>query len=158
MKLYALAREEKVRRFPFWYIESVEFPNGRVLGSNCEMCEALRVHFRDRFARCPGLLVQEFCCYLADFPRLREAEAVGCEDLVTECEVRDALKQIGLNKSPGLDGIPYKVYLRLNIFLRIYSTTGLPREPSLVALPSAWSHCWRKVAGIFWRTLMITGP
>ena len=33
--------------------------------------------------------------------------------MITECEVRDALKQFGLNKSPGLDGLPYEVYLRL---------------------------------------------
>ena len=34
--------------------------------------------------------------------------------MVTECEVRDALKQVGLNKSPGLDGLPYEVYLRMS--------------------------------------------
>ena len=33
--------------------------------------------------------------------------------LVTGCEVRDALKQIGLNKLPGLDGLPFEVYLRM---------------------------------------------
>ena len=37
----------------------------------------------------------------------------GCEGVVTECEVRDALKQVGLNKSPGLDSLPYEVCLRL---------------------------------------------
>ena len=72
------------------------------------------MHFRDHFARCPDLPVLEFRSYLADFPRLREAEAVGCEGLVTECEVRDALKLVGFNKSPGLDGLPYKVYLRMS--------------------------------------------
>ena len=33
--------------------------------------------------------------------------------MITEYEVRDVLKQVGLNKSPGLDGLPYEVYLRL---------------------------------------------
>ena len=33
--------------------------------------------------------------------------------MVTECEVCDALKQVGLNKSPILNGLPYEVYLRL---------------------------------------------
>ena len=33
-----------------------------------------RAYFRDRFARCPDLLVQEFRSYLADFLRLREAD------------------------------------------------------------------------------------
>ena len=48
------------------------------------------------------------------------SEAVSCEGGITECEVRDALKQVGLNKSPGLDGLPYEVYLRLpHIFVPI---------------------------------------
>ena len=34
--------------------------------------------------------------------------------MVTEYEVRDALKQVGFNKSPGLDGLSYEVYLRLS--------------------------------------------
>ena len=33
--------------------------------------------------------------------------------MVTECEVRDTLKLVGLNKPPGLDDLPYEVYLRL---------------------------------------------
>ena len=74
---------------------------------------AIRVHFRDRLARCPGLPVQEFRSYLADFPRLREADAASCEALVTESKVRDSWKQVGPNKSPGLDSLPYEVYLRM---------------------------------------------
>ena len=42
------------------------------------------------------------------------AEAAICEGVVTECEVCDVLKQVGLNKSPGLDGLPYEVYLRMS--------------------------------------------
>ena len=49
--------------------------------------------------------LQEFRNYLA--------EAASCKSLVTECEVRDALKQVGLNKSSGLDGQSYEAYLRL---------------------------------------------
>ena len=65
------------------------------------------MHFRDLFACLPDLPLHEFRRYLADFPRLQEAEAAACEGLVTEYEVRDALKQVSLNKSPGLDGLPY---------------------------------------------------
>ena len=40
--------------------------------------------------------------------------------MVTECEVRSALKLVGLNKSLGLDGLPYEVYLRMShIFVPI---------------------------------------
>ena len=98
MKSNATAREEEVRRFPDRYIDSV-VPGWALL--------------RDRSARCPDLLLQEFHSYLADFPRLGTAEAASCEGVITECEVRDALKQVSLNKSPGLDGLPYEVYLRL---------------------------------------------
>ncbi len=73
------------------------------------MRDAFRAHFRDRFARCPDLPLQEFRSYLAG-----AAGTASCEVVVTECEVRDALKQVGLNKSPGLDGLPYEVYLRMS--------------------------------------------
>ena len=120
MKTNATAREEEVRRFPDRYIDSVKTPDGRLLGSSREMRDAFRAHFRDRFARCTDLLLQEFRSYLADFPRLGVAEAASCEGVVTECEVRDALRQVGLNKSPGLDGLPYEVYLKMShIFVPI---------------------------------------
>ena len=96
-------RKEELRRFPGRYIECVKSPNGSELRSNREMCEAFRTHFHDSFARYPDLQVQEFRNYLADFPRLREAEAASCEGVVTECEVCNALKQVGLKKSSGLD-------------------------------------------------------
>ena len=77
------------------------------------MHDAFRALFRD-------LPLQEFRSYLADFPRLETAEAASCEGVITECEVRDALKQVGLKKSPGLNGLPYEVYLRLpHIFVPI---------------------------------------
>ena len=113
VKRNAFAREEEFRCFPCRYIESVKSPDGHVLRSNHDIREAFRVHFQDRFARLLDLPIQEFRKYLADFPRLQEAEAAGCEELVTECEVRDALKQVGLNKSQGLDGLPYEVYSAL---------------------------------------------
>ena len=120
MKTNATAREEEVRGFPDRYIDSVKIPDWCVLRLNREMRDAFRVHFRDRFARCPDVPLQKFRSYLAGFPHLGVAEAASCEGVVTECEVRDALKQVGLNKLPGLDGLPYEVYLRLShIFVPI---------------------------------------
>ena len=55
----------------------------------------------------------EFRSYLADFHHLQEAKAVGCEGSVSECEVCDELKQVGLNKSLGLNGLPYEVHFRM---------------------------------------------
>ena len=74
------------------------------------MCEAFQSHF----ARCPDFPVQEFHNYLADFTRLGEAEATSYEGMVTEYEVRSALKPVGLNKPPRLDSLPYEVYLRMS--------------------------------------------
>ena len=107
-------RMEDLRRFPCRYIECVNAPDRCVLRSSREIREAFWTHFRDRFARCPDLQDQEFRDYLADFPRLGEGKAASCEGAVTECEVRSALKQVGLNKSPGLNGLPYEVYLRMS--------------------------------------------
>ena len=89
-----------------------------MIRSKCEMHKGFRAHLNDRFARCPDLLVLKFRSYLADVPRLQEAEAASCEGLVTECEVRDTFKQVSLNKSPGRDGLLYEMYLRLpNMFV-----------------------------------------
>ena len=55
MKSNATAGEEKVRRFPGQYIDSVKSPDGFVLRSNREIRDAFLAHFRDRFARCPDL-------------------------------------------------------------------------------------------------------
>ena len=95
-------RKEDVRRFPFRYIESIKSLDGRVLGSNRDMREAFGMHFRDRFALCPELPVQEFRSYFTDFLHLREAEVATCEGLVTECEVRDTLKLVGPINRPNL--------------------------------------------------------
>ena len=113
MKSNVIAREEEVRRFPGRYVDSVKSPNGRVLRSNCEIRDAFQAHFCNRFVRYPDLPLQKFCSYLADFPCFRATEAAGCEGVVTECEVRDTLKQVDLNKSPALDGLPYEMFLRL---------------------------------------------
>ena len=125
MKCNALACEEELRRFPFVYIESVKSSEGRVLGSNRETHDAFRAHFHDHF---PHLPVEEFRSYIAGFLRFREAEAASFEGLVTEYDVRDALKQVGLYKSPGQEGLPYEEYIRLlHMFVRIL-TDILPRK------------------------------
>ena len=114
VKCNAFAHEEEVQKSPHWYIENVKSPDGHMLLLNCEMHGAFRSHFHDRYVRPPDLPVQEFHSYLADFPFLEEVEAASCKGLVTECEVHEALKQVSLNKLPGLDGLSYEVYLRMS--------------------------------------------
>ena len=145
MKCDALAREEEVRRLPFRYIESVKYPDVRMLSSNHEMRDAFRVHFRDRFARYPDLPVQEIRNYLADFPRFREAEAASCEGLVTVREVCDALKQFGFNKSPGLNGYP-------PAHLCAYS------DGCVQPLFRPGSHPWLRYQGRDWEELDVYRP
>ena len=65
VKTNATAREEKVRWFPDRYIDSVKTADGRVLRSNHEILDAFRAHFRDPFACCPDLPLQEFRSSLA---------------------------------------------------------------------------------------------
>ena len=149
MKRNPTAREE-VQRFPDRYIDSVKALDGRLLRSGREMRDA----FRDRFARCTDLPIREFRSYLADFPRLGVAEAASCEGVVTECEVRDALKQVGLNKSPGLDGLPYEVYLRMshmfvpiltdmfNLWLAQRAIPGSVTKGVITLLKKGGRHVW----------------
>ena len=68
MKTNATAREEEMRNILDRYIDSVKTPDGRVQRSNREMRDAFWAHFRDRFARCPDLPLQEFHSCLADLP------------------------------------------------------------------------------------------
>ena len=114
MKSNATAREEEVRRFPDRYIASVKTSDGWLRQSSREIRDAFRANFRDRFARFTDLPIREFRSYLGDFPRFGVAEVASCEGVVTECEERELLKQFSLNKSPGLDSLPYEVYLRMS--------------------------------------------
>ena len=93
--------------------------------------------------------------WLGDFTRLQEAEAAHYEGIITKCEVRDALKQVGLNKSSGLDGLPYEVFLRLphmfvpiltDVFNHWFAQGAIPGS-----VPRAGSHCWREAASMFER-------
>ena len=63
-------------------------------GSHREIQETFRLHFQNFFVRLPDLPVEEFSDYLADFLQLHVAKAASCMRIVTDCEVRDALKQL----------------------------------------------------------------
>ena len=161
-------RKEELRRYTDRYIEFVKSPDRRVLGSNREMREVFWAHFRDRFARYPDLPVQEFRNYLADFPRLKEAKAASCEGLITECEVRNALKQVGLNKSPGLDGLPYEVYLRMShmfvpiltdVFNHWFAQGAIPGSITkgvITLLRKGGRHVWEDLDD--YRSITLLGP
>ena len=81
-------------------------------------------------------------------------EAAGCEGLDTECEVREALKQVSLNKSPGLDGLRYDVYLRMShmfvpiltdVFKHWFAQGAIPGSITkgvITLLKNGGSHVW----------------
>ena len=74
--------------------------------------------------------------------------------MIIECEVRDALKQVGLNKSPGLYGLPYEVYLRLshmflpfltNMFNHWFAQGAIPGSVTngvITLLKKGGKHVW----------------
>ena len=60
VKSNAIVSEEEIGRFSRRYVDSFKFPDGRVLRSNCEMRDAFRVHFQDRFSPYPDHRFRSF--------------------------------------------------------------------------------------------------
>ena len=166
VKSNATAREEKRQRFPGRYIDSVKSPDGCVLRSNHGIRDAFRAYFRDHFARCPDLPLEEFRSYITDFSRLGATEAAGCESVVTECEVLDALTQVGVNYSPELDGLPNEVYLRLphmfvpilmDMFNRWFAQGAIPGSVTkcvITLLKKGGRHVWEGLDD-YWRITLL---
>ena len=117
-------RAEELRHATDRHIASVKSPEGQRRTTNKAICKEFRQYFLKIFTREPGLSSAQFDTYLADFPRLSATEVAGCEGRIKEEEIREALKSVGLDKSPGIDGLPYEVYLRLShMFVPLLATT-----------------------------------
>ena len=61
----------------------------------------------------PRLSSAQFDTSLTDFPRFTATDVARSRGCITKDEVRKALKSVRLDKSPGIDGLLYKEYLRL---------------------------------------------
>ena len=107
-------RAEELRHAADRYITNVTSPDGQRRTTNEAICKEFRQYFLKLFTREPELSGAQFDTYRADFPRLSVTEAAACEGCITEDEVRQAVKSVGLDKSPGIDGLPYETYLRLS--------------------------------------------
>ena len=117
-------RAKELRHATDRHITSVTSPEGQRRTTNEAICREFRQYFLKLFTRESGLSSAQFDTYLADFPCLSATEAAGCEGRIKEEEIREALKSVGLDKSPGNDGLPYKVYLRLShMFVPLLATT-----------------------------------
>ena len=107
-------RAEELRHAADRHIASVTSPDGQRRTTNEAICKEFRQYFLKLFTREPGLSSSQFDTYLADFPHLSAMEAARCGGCITEDEVRKAINSVGSDKSPGLDGLPYEVYLKLS--------------------------------------------
>ena len=114
-------RAEELRHAADRHIASVTSPDGQRRTTNEAICKEFRQYFLKLFTREPGLSSAQFDTYLADFPCLSVTEAAGCEGCITEDEVRRAMKSVGLDKSPGIDGLPYEVYIS-HMFVLLLAT------------------------------------
>ena len=116
-------RAEEIRHAADQHITSVTSLDGQRRTTNEAICKEFRQYFLKLFTREPGPSSAQFDTYLADFPRLSVTEVAGCEGRIKEEEFREALKSVGLDKSPGIDGLPYEVYLRLShMFVPLLAT------------------------------------
>ena len=118
-------RRMEGRSFPDRFMKSIETLDGRTLKGTREIVEGFRGYFSDLFTPVE-LPTGEFSSYLADFPRISEKQAADCEGLVTEAEIYEAMRQCKPGKAPGLDGLPYELYLRWShlfvpILTRLYN-------------------------------------
>ena len=107
-------RAEELRHAADRHIASVTSPDEQRRTTNQAICKEFRQYFLKLFTREPGLSSVQFNTYLADYPRLSVTEAAGCEERIKEGEIRETLKLIGLDESPGIDGLLYEVYLKLS--------------------------------------------
>ena len=116
-------RTEQLRHAADRHIANVTSTDGQRRTTNEAICKEVRQYFLKLFTREPGLSSAQFDTYLPDFPRLSATEAAGCERRITEDEAREALKSVGLGKSPGIDGLPDEMYLRLlHMFVPLLAT------------------------------------
>ena len=116
-------RAEELRHAADRHITRVTSPDGQRRTTNEAICREFRQYFLQLFTREPGLSSAQFDTYLADCPRLSATEAARCEGRIKEEEIWEALKSVGLDKSPGIDGLPYEVYLRLSrMFVSLLAT------------------------------------
>ena len=121
------------------------------MGACCERIARFAIPFGRTFViALPTVLISRFRSFAVILP----TEAARCEGVITECEVRDALKLVGLNKSPGLDGLPNEAYLRLphmfvpiltDMFNDCFSQGAIPgsvTKCTITLLKKGGKHVW----------------
>lgn len=105
-------RSEEARNASQRHIACVTLPDRRTVTTNEGICEAFRDILSGAFHQGAGLSPAQFDAYLAEFPCLEAAVASRCVGPISESEIWEAMKQVCLDKSPGLGGLRYEVYFR----------------------------------------------
>ena len=101
---------------------------------------------------CP--LSWSLAAILPIFPALGRVKRLVAWVLLLNAKSVDAFEQVGLNKSPGLDGLPYEVYLRLprmfvpiltDMFNHWFAQGAIPGSVTkgvITLLKKAGKHIW----------------
>ena len=85
-------------------ILNVTSPEGQRKTTNEGIWREFRYFFRKLFTMEPILCSAQFNVYLAVFPRLEAMEVDEYEKPITKDEIRQALKTVETDKTPGIDG------------------------------------------------------
>ena len=139
---------EELRDASWQHIISVTLPDGQHQTTNKGICKEFCYYFLKFFTREPRSSSAQFKAYLFNLFWL---EAVGCERHIIEDEIWKILKTAGTDETPGIDGLPYKVWLRLSHEF----------VPLLVTVYNNWmkqgtisKHVTRGIVSYFTRTNM----
>ena len=92
-------------------IVAVHTPNGPDVTDNSSIALALHDFYQDLYAKRPADPVRQ--AYFLDqlSPRLTDVQAQSVDRPITSPEIHLTIQQMGLNKSPGCDGLPVEFYL-----------------------------------------------
>ena len=104
---YLLEQSRQVKRT----IVAVHTPNGPDATDDDSISHTLHAFYTDLYAKRPTDPDRQ--AYFLDqlSPRLTDAQALSLEQPLTTTELYKNITQMGLNKSPGCDGLPVEFYL-----------------------------------------------
>lgn len=80
--------------------------------TNKDICEAFWNYYQVLFMREPGLSPTQLNSYLDEFSHFDATKAAGCKGLIREYKIREALKLVNRDKTPKINNLLYKLYLR----------------------------------------------
>ncbi|WP_347046857.1 hypothetical protein, partial [Escherichia coli] len=93
-------------------IRSLRGQDGCMLSEPKQMCAEFQRHFADLYGARGGQEAEvNFTSYLDGMPRLSARDVEFCEMPITAKDIREALTSCTRERSPGLDGLPFELYI-----------------------------------------------